>query len=187
MPSTAGAVFAVDATQALGRIPVSLEGVDYLVASSYKWLTRNSRPRGSSILRPASRDRLRPRAVGWYSVEHDATEERFREFRFKPGAARLATGMPNFPAMYALKEGLELLNTIGIERLEAGLGPLVRQLREGFERIGVPLLTSGGSRAHIRNRLVYASAGRDRPRGSRAGRHCGVGRRRADSRVGSPL
>ena len=137
---TAGAVFAVDATQALGRIPVSLEGVDYLVASSYKWLLGTH---GLAVVyfAPSLRDRLRPRAVGWYSVEHDTTEERFREFRFKPGAARLATGMPNFPAMYALKEGLELLNTIGIERLEAGLGPLVRQLREGFERIGVALLT----------------------------------------------
>ena len=35
---SAGAIFAVDATQALGRIRVALEGVDYLVASSYKWL-----------------------------------------------------------------------------------------------------------------------------------------------------
>src|SRR5208283_1487011 len=33
-----GAVVAVDATQALGRCPVSVDGVDYLVSSSFKWL-----------------------------------------------------------------------------------------------------------------------------------------------------
>ena len=33
-----GAALSLDATQALGRCPVSLEGVDYLMSSSFKWL-----------------------------------------------------------------------------------------------------------------------------------------------------
>src|SRR4051794_27415188 len=34
----AGALLCVDATQALGRCPVILDGVDYLTASTFKWL-----------------------------------------------------------------------------------------------------------------------------------------------------
>ena len=34
----AGALISVDATQGLGRCPVSLEGVDFLMSSSFKWL-----------------------------------------------------------------------------------------------------------------------------------------------------
>ena len=33
-----GAMLVVDATQSLGRMPVPVEGVDFLVASTYKWL-----------------------------------------------------------------------------------------------------------------------------------------------------
>ena len=135
-----GALLAVDATQALGRIPVSLEGIDYLVASSYKWLL-GTHGLGLVYLAPELGERLAPRAVGWYSVEHDCTDDRFRCFRFKRGAARLTTGMPNFPAMYALREGLGLLSTVGVERIELVLRPLVSQLHNGLERIGVPLLT----------------------------------------------
>lgn len=136
----AGATFAVDATQALGRIPLSLEGIDYLVASSYKWLL-GSHGLGVVYLAPRLAQRFAPRSVGWYSVEDIFSEDRFRTFRFKRGAARLSTGMPNFPAMYALGEGLELLNAIGVDRLERQLRPLVQQLRGGLEQLGVDLLT----------------------------------------------
>jgi len=33
-----GALVSIDATQALGRCPVSVDGVDYLMSSSFKWL-----------------------------------------------------------------------------------------------------------------------------------------------------
>jgi cysteine desulfurase/selenocysteine lyase len=136
----AGAVFAVDATQALGRIPISLEGVDYLVASSYKWLL-GIHGLGVVYLAPEFGERLVPRSVGWYSVDDIFTKDRFQTFRFKRGAARLETGMPNFPAMYALRESLELLNAIGVDRIERELRPLVQQLRNGLEQLGVDLLT----------------------------------------------
>jgi cysteine desulfurase / selenocysteine lyase len=139
----AGAIFAVDATQALGRIPVSLEGVDYLVASSYKWLL-GTHGLGIVYLAPEFEERLVPRSVGWYSVQDIFTEDRFQAFRFKRGAARLATGMPNFPAVYALREGLDLLNLIGVDRIEQELRPLVQQLRTGLELLGVRLLTPAG-------------------------------------------
>ena len=137
---SAGAIFAVDATQALGRIRVALEGVDYLVASSYKWLL-GTHGLGIVYLAPELEERLVPRSVGWYSVQDIFTEDRFRAFRFKPGAARLVTGMPNFTAMYTLREGLDLLNVIGVDRIQRELQPLVEELRSGLERLEVRLLT----------------------------------------------
>ncbi|MCX6619511.1 MAG: aminotransferase class V-fold PLP-dependent enzyme, partial [Acidobacteria bacterium] len=101
----AGAHLCVDATQALGRLPVSVQGVDYLVASSYKWLLA---PHGLGVvyLAPALRDALIPGAAGWYSVNEIFTADRFDRFEYKQGAGMLASGMPNFPGLYALGASL---------------------------------------------------------------------------------
>lgn len=139
----AGAFFCVDATQALGRVPVGVTGVDYLVASSYKWLL-GVHGLGIVYLSPELEERLTPAAVGWYSIRDLFTPERFETFSYKSGAARLALGMPNFPSMYALREGLEYLLAIGVEIIESALRPFVRKLRSGLEERGVALLTPAG-------------------------------------------
>jgi selenocysteine lyase/cysteine desulfurase len=81
----AGAVFCVDATQALGRVPVSIEGVDFLVASAYKWLL-GIHGMGVAYVSPELRDRLAPGAVGWYSVTDIFTPDRFERYELKAGA-----------------------------------------------------------------------------------------------------
>lgn len=138
----AGAIFCVDATQGLGRVPLPLEGVDYLVASSYKWLL-GVHGAGVVYLAPALRERLAPAAVGWYSVREIFTPDRFERYETKPGAACLTAGMPNFPALYALRCGVELLLEVGVERLRRELAPLVAGLRGELEQMGFQLLTPG--------------------------------------------
>lgn len=93
-----GAFLAIDATQALGRCPVSIEGVDYLVASSFKWLMG---PHGLGLvyLSPEFRDRLDPVSLGWYSVTNAFAPDRFETYKLKSGARCLAAGMPNFPSL----------------------------------------------------------------------------------------
>ena len=136
----AGAWLAVDATQAFGRVPVEVAGVDYLVASSYKWLLA---PHGLGLvyLSPELRGRLNPSALGWYSVKDIFTPERFERFECKPGADVLVCGMPNFPGLYALGASLRYLLDIGPARIDAALAPLVRRLREGLGGLGLKLLT----------------------------------------------
>ncbi|HZT32662.1 MAG TPA: aminotransferase class V-fold PLP-dependent enzyme [Bryobacteraceae bacterium] len=136
----AGAIFCLDATQALGRVPVSLEGVDYLVASSYKWLL-GVHGLGVVYLSPQLEASLTPGAAGWYSVRNIFTADRFERFTYKDGAARLLTGMPNFPSIYALRASLAYLREAGVERIDRALKPLVRRLREGLAETGLPLLT----------------------------------------------
>lgn len=140
----AGACLCVDSTQSLGRIPVSIVGVDYLVASGYKWLLA---PHGLGLvyLSPALRDRLSPGAVGWYSVREIFTEERFDHYECKPGAEALVTGMPNFPGIYAMGAALKYLLEIGPARIDAGLRPWMEKLRAGLGALGLDLLTPPGA------------------------------------------
>lgn len=136
----AGARLCVDATQALGRVPVSVAEVDYLVASSYKWLLA---PHGLGVvyLSPALRADLVPGSLGWYSCKDIFTADRFERFECKPGADMLVSGMPGFPGIYALRESVRYLVGIGPARIDAVLAPLVRQLHSGLSSLGLELLT----------------------------------------------
>lgn len=136
----AGAIFCVDATQALGRVPVSVRGVDFLVASSYKW-TLGIHGLGIVYVAPTLRDLLRSGTAGWYSVTEVFHPDRFGSFTSKPSAGQLQAGMPNFPAIFALRAGIDYLVAIGIERIDQTLSPLVSRLRVGLSDCGMHLLT----------------------------------------------
>jgi selenocysteine lyase/cysteine desulfurase len=136
----AGALFCVDATQALGRVPVSVEGADYLVASSYKWLLGTH---GLAVvyMSPEFRDRMAPASAGWYSVDSLFYPERFESFTLKRCAGQLQSGMPNFPAIFAIKAGIDFLLSVGVERIDRELRPFVKRLRDGLAAQGLDLLT----------------------------------------------
>jgi cysteine desulfurase / selenocysteine lyase len=136
----AGALFVVDATQALGRVPVSVEGVDFLVASSYKWLL-GVHGLGVVYCAPHVLDELKPGAAGWYSINDLFASDRFECFSLKHGAARFTGGMPNFPSIYVLRQSLDFLMQLGVERIDLSLKPLVRRAREGIAGLGFQLLT----------------------------------------------
>lgn len=139
-----GALFCVDATQALGRVPVPLEGVDFLVSSSYKWLL-GTHGLGLTYVAPVLRERLEPGTAGWYSVDSLFREDRFERFDWKAGAAALQSGMPNFPAIFALKAGLDCLLETGVETIHSTLSPLVANLRAGLEALELQMLTPAGA------------------------------------------
>ncbi len=139
----AGALFCVDATQALGRVPVSLDGIDYLVASSYKWLL-GTHGLGLVYMSQEARQQAPPRTAGWYSVESVFHPRRFETFSQKRSAGQLQSGMPNFPALFAISAGIEVLLSVGVDRLDQELRPLVKVLRDGLEEQGHTLLTPAG-------------------------------------------
>jgi selenocysteine lyase/cysteine desulfurase len=134
----------VDATQALGRCPVSIEGIGYMVSSSFKWLMA---PHGVSVvyLSPALRERMNPASAGWYSVRNRLAPDRFERYELKPGAACLAPGMPNLPSIYGLRRCLAFLSRVGVERIHNELGALVRAVRAGISALGCEILTPQGA------------------------------------------
>ena len=136
----AGARFCVDATQCLGRAALPLDGIDYLVSSSYKWLL-GTHGAGVVYLGPRLRRTFEPGAIGWYSVTGLFTPNRFEGYDLKSGAARLMTGMPNYATFYALEQGINLLLEHGVAQIEEGLRPMMRQLRQAVAAAGFDLLT----------------------------------------------
>jgi cysteine desulfurase / selenocysteine lyase len=141
-----GALVSVDATQALGRCPVSLEGIDLLMSSSFKWLLG---PHGLAVVyvSPELSAKLSPASVGWYSVSDLFAPDRFERYDLKPGAARLSIGMPNFGSIYALGESLKFLLEAGVETIHRDLAPLVAQARRELAAMGVQILTPEGCEA----------------------------------------
>jgi selenocysteine lyase/cysteine desulfurase len=135
-----GAAMSLDVTQALGRCPVCLEGVDYLMSSSFKWLLG---PHGLGIVyvAPSFRQQFKPASVGWYSVKDLFSPTRFTSYDLKDGAACLSAGMPNFPSIYVLRRALEFLLQVGVERIFEELKPVVARLRQGLADLGLQLLT----------------------------------------------
>ncbi len=138
-----GAMLVVDATQSLGRLPVTLEAADFLVASTYKWLL-GIHGLAVAYLAPRARERMVEGALGWYSVADLFAEDRFASYEKKPGAGWMMCGMPNFPAMYALCGSVEFLLQQNVARLDRTLRPLVNGLRQGIARMGFELLTPPG-------------------------------------------
>ena len=59
----------------------------------------------------------------------------------KPGAASFGTGMPNYPAVYAIAAALEYLHTVGVAAIEAHADPLVRDCLAELKKLPVELLT----------------------------------------------
>jgi selenocysteine lyase/cysteine desulfurase len=135
-----GAMFLVDATQALGRVPVTVDGVDFLVASSYKWLL-GMHGAGVIYCAPHLLERLLPGAAGWYSVTDLFAPDRFERFSLKMNAGRFAGGMPNFASLYILRDSIQFFNEAGVARIDSDLRPTVKRAREGIASLGYELLT----------------------------------------------
>jgi len=140
MAHSVGAIYSVDATQSLGRIPIPMECIDYLVASTYKWLIS---PHGGGVVF-CSRDLLdsfEPEAVGWWSVADIFRADRFERYELKSDASRLELGMPGFPVLYGISDAVAYLNEVGISRIEQDLQPVSDFLIEEVSKLKVELMT----------------------------------------------
>src|SRR5256886_15435032 len=111
----AGALVVLDAYQSVGTVPLDVTalGVDFAVGGSVKWLCGGP---GAAWLyvRPGLAEELEPALTGW--------QAHARPFAFEPGpdyaggAARLLTGTPNVPALYAASAGYDVVEDVGIDR-----------------------------------------------------------------------
>jgi selenocysteine lyase/cysteine desulfurase len=134
------ALLAVDVTQALGRIPLALDGIDLIVSSTHKWILASHG--GGLVGVPAARaEAWNVPAGGWFNLQDAFGPNRFEAAISKPGAPGFTVGMPNFPAVYAIRAGLEYIRTVGVERIAEATRPLVSACLEGLAALPVELLT----------------------------------------------
>jgi selenocysteine lyase/cysteine desulfurase len=134
------ALLAVDVTQALGRVPLELAGVDLIVSSTHKWILASHG--GGLVGVPSSRAaEWTVPAGGWYNLEDPFGPNRFDKAVSKPGAASFTVGMPNYPAVYAIRAALEYIRSVGVANIDAAARPLVLQCLAELQKLPVEMLT----------------------------------------------
>lgn len=134
------ALIALDVTQALGRIPLDLEGIDLVVSSTHKWILASHG--GGLVGVPASRAKeWTVPAGGWFNLKDAFGEQRFEKAESLPGAASFTIGMPNYPAVYAIRAGLKYVVETGVEKINQATLPLVEACLEGLKELPVELIS----------------------------------------------
>ncbi len=139
-----GIFLAVDATQAVGVMPVSVQvpGLSLVTVGAYKWMLA---PYGSGFawLDPAWWDRIEPSYVTWTAAEG---AERFNQlprgdWKWAAGARRYdAPETASFVNVAGMARSAEFIASVGVERMHAHvvalLDMLERGLPAGFRRRG---------------------------------------------------
>lgn len=134
------ALLAVDVTQALGRIPLDLRLADLIVSSTHKWILASHG--GGLVGVPNNRaDAWTVPAGGWFNLRDAFGPDRFTRAESLRGAPSFTVGMPNFPAIYAIRAGLDYIRSVGVQAIEQATRPLMVRLLEELKRLPVELLS----------------------------------------------
>jgi selenocysteine lyase/cysteine desulfurase len=127
-----GAKLLLDATQALGWLPIDGARFDYVVASAYKWLLS---PRGTAFMsvRPELVGSLRPYGAGWYAGE-DIWESIYgAPLRLAEDARRLDIS-PAWFMWLGCAEALAFIERVGIAAIHQHDVQLAALFCEGLGR-----------------------------------------------------
>jgi selenocysteine lyase/cysteine desulfurase len=165
-----GALVLLDSYQALGAIPIDVRqlNVDFLVGGTLKYLLSSA---GLAFLyaRGDLVPHLRPTAIGWFSQEDIFAMDIYRNTPARD-ARRFESGTPPVPNIYAGLAGMQIVERIGVEAIEAHVRELTDHLiagamREGFSVV-TPLKPSRrGALITIKSNNVNALVGRMADRG----------------------
>jgi selenocysteine lyase/cysteine desulfurase len=106
----------VDATQAVGWLPVDANRFDFLVAAGYKWLLS---PRGTAwmAVAPERLESILPAQAGWFAGEDVYKAYTGPPLRLASDTRRLDTSPAWFSWVGALP-ALELLEAVGVEAIQ---------------------------------------------------------------------
>jgi selenocysteine lyase/cysteine desulfurase len=112
-----GARSLIDATQAVGWLPLSASRFDYVVVAGYKWLLA---PRGVAFLSvaPGRLASLRPSAPSWFAGEDVWDSIYGGPLRLARDARRL-DGSPVWFSWYACVEALSFIERVGVPAIHA--------------------------------------------------------------------
>jgi kynureninase len=153
----AGAISILDTYQSAGIIPVDVEslGVDFAAGGCLKWLCGGP---GNAFLytRPDLLERATPSFTGWLSRQHpfdfdiegsdldclvpEAPVPEARQSRSDPSlrhdAMRMMNGTPSIPSYYAALAGLDIINTVGVDRIREASRAMTGRLLALVDRYG---------------------------------------------------
>ncbi|MEV5964493.1 aminotransferase class V-fold PLP-dependent enzyme [Kribbella sp. NPDC051952] len=127
------ALVVIDASQAVGWLPLRVDGVDALIAHTYKWLMS---PRGATIgyLSPRLQELCRPSAAGWYAGR-EVHGSYYGTEMILAGDARRFDQSPAWFSFVGAAPALELVEQIGVDTIHAHNLALANEFRAG---LGLP-------------------------------------------------
>lgn len=125
-----GAWAVVDASQAVGWLPLDAADADVFVASTYKWMMS---PRGAvfGYLRPELRERIRPLQAGWYA----GADVHKSYYGLPMDLAEDGRAFDQSPAWFShvgTAPALELIEQIGVEAIREHNVALANEFRAGI-------------------------------------------------------
>ena len=150
-----GARLVVDASHALGVVPVDGTLCDVVVACCYKWVLA---VHGVGVFYVNSRrwpDLAAP-WVGWHSTHRDDDWRRRTEYRLREDGSRFEAGNPPFLPVYVLESALRTLDRIDPRASEAYVLALGGTLRAGLVKLGLTVLTPEAPEERAGN-IVFAT------------------------------
>jgi selenocysteine lyase/cysteine desulfurase len=136
----AGARLVVDASHALGVVPVDGSLCDVLVSCAYKWML-GVHGVGVFYANSARWPDLAPPGAGWHSIEPDEDWRSRTGSRVKLSGERFELGNYSFVSLYLLERGLSALELAGSAAITDHVLQLGGVLREGLEALHLPVLT----------------------------------------------
>ncbi len=136
-----GAIVMLDDYQDCGTRPVDVKDldVDIYVAGTLKYLLG---PPGLAMMyvRPELTKTLAPTISGWFAQTNPFAFD-VKKLELSPTARRFEAGTPAIPNLYAAKQGIHLLQSIGMAEVATHIADLAAALVRGARGMGIELKT----------------------------------------------
>jgi selenocysteine lyase/cysteine desulfurase len=150
-----GARLVIDASHALGVVPVDGTLCDVVVACCYKWLLA-VHGAGVFYVNSGRWPELTAPWVGWHSTHREEDWRRRTDYRMRDDGSRFEAGNPPFLPVYVLESALRTLDGLDVRAVEAHVLALGGTLRAGLVKLGLPVLTPEPAEERAGN-IVFAS------------------------------
>ncbi|MBI1878603.1 MAG: aminotransferase class V-fold PLP-dependent enzyme [Chloroflexi bacterium] len=136
-----GALVLLDSYQALGTFPIDVKrlNVDFLSGGTWKYLLSSARL-AYLYVRKELIPRLQPTSMGWFSQANIFAMDIYANTPSST-ARRFEAGSPPVPNIYAGVAGIKLIQSIGLEQIEAHIREMTGAIKEGVMRRGFNLVT----------------------------------------------
>ncbi|MCA6061058.1 aminotransferase class V-fold PLP-dependent enzyme [Thalassolituus sp. ST750PaO-4] len=136
----AGTLFCVDAIQAVGALPFSVQAIqaDFAMADGHKWLL-GPEGLGFFYVRPQIMDQLSLSEFGWHMIEDMGNYDR-KDWQPAADARRFECGSPNMLAATALKASTDLLLEVGMDQVATRVVTNVLYLKELLDDKGATFI-----------------------------------------------
>jgi selenocysteine lyase/cysteine desulfurase len=136
-----GALVMIDDYQDCGTRPVDVKDldVDIYVAGTLKYLLG---PPGLAMMyvRPELTKSLAPTISGWFAQTNPFAFD-VKKLDLSPTARRFEAGTPAIPNLYAAKQGIRLLQSVGLIEVAEHVADLAAALVRGAREMGIELKT----------------------------------------------